>query len=296
MVKNSIIDTTLKQAISWGNNISLIDELVLSDSLPPTLNRPAEERAPLRLNFILMALCRKGWAHYDINTKRQVVKPGDLLFVSERHIVDNYMASPDFECQSIMVSTSFYHGFVQNVKNVSSLLLFSMNNPVVQLTPREVQTYSNYFQTIREKMSDSSHHYRTELVKALLLAMFYDMSGVIYRVEQNCQQSQSRADGIFANFIHLLEEHFRTERRVSWYAEQLNITPKYLAEIVKQVSKRTPNEWIDNYVILEMRVLLKNSTKNIKEITQELHFPNQSFLGKYFKEHVGVSPSEYRKG
>jgi len=167
---------------------------------------------------------------------------------------------------------------------------------VVSLTPREIQVYSNYYQTIREKMSDRGHHYRTNLVKALLLAMFYDMSNVIWRVEQQESKSQTRADVIFANFIRLLEQHFRQERRVSWYAEQLCITPKYLSEIVKQVSKRTPNEWIDNYVILEIRVLLKNSTKSIKEIAEELQFPNQSFLGKYFKEHIGVSPSQYRKG
>ena len=55
------------------------------------------------------------------------------------------------------------------------------------------------------------------------------------------------------------------------------------------------NEWIDNYVTLELRVLLKDSTKSIKEIAEELNFPNQSFLGKYFKEHVGMPPSEYRK-
>jgi AraC-like DNA-binding protein len=82
---------------------------------------------------------------------------------------------------------------------------------------------------------------------------------------------------------------------VSWYGEQLCITPKYLSETVKQVSRRTPNEWIDNFVTLEVRVLLKNSSMSIKEIAQHLNFPNQSFLGKYFKEHVGMSPSEYRK-
>ncbi|MBQ1759240.1 MAG: AraC family transcriptional regulator, partial [Prevotella sp.] len=70
---------------------------------------------------------------------------------------------------------------------------------------------------------------------------------------------------------------------------------KYLSETIKQISHHTPNEWIDNYVSLEIRVLLKNSTKSIKEIAQELHFPNQSFLGKYFKEQVGISPSAYRK-
>jgi len=82
---------------------------------------------------------------------------------------------------------------------------------------------------------------------------------------------------------------------VSWYAQQLDITPKYLSEMVKQVSKRTPNEWIDNYVTREIRVLLKNTTKSIKDIAVEMNFPNQSFLGKYFKEHAGVSPSAYRK-
>lgn len=290
--KSNIKNTTLEEAKNWGNAEYLEEGLVLTDRIA---DAPIP-REPTCMSFILMALCKHGKAQYSIDTREQTVKPGDLLFISERHIVDNYMASPDFECLCIMVSTEFYHGFIQNVKNVSSLLLFSMNNPVVSLTPREIQVYSNYYQTIREKMSDRGHHYRTNLVKALLLAMFYDMSNVIWRVEQQESKSQTRADVIFANFIRLLEQHFRQERRVSWYAEQLCITPKYLSEIVKQVSKRTPNEWIDNYVILEIRVLLKNSTKSIKEIAEELQFPNQSFLGKYFKEHIGVSPSQYRKG
>jgi AraC-like DNA-binding protein len=242
-----------------------------------------------------MALCRKGKATYNIDTCEQTVLPGDLFFISERHIVDNFQSSDDFDCLYIMLSTQFYHGFVQNVKNVSSLLLFSMNNPVVHLTTEEIQTYDNYFQTIRKKMTNKNHHYRTELVQALLLAMFYDMSDIIYRVEQNSAKKQTRSDVIFSRFINLLQENFRKERRVGWYASQLEITAKYLSEVVKNVSKRTPNEWIDSYVVLEIRVLLKNSPKTIKEITEELNFPNQSFLGKYFKEHVGVSPSEYRK-
>jgi len=64
---------------------------------------------------------------------------------------------------------------------------------------------------------------------------------------------------------------------------------------VKAISGRTPNEWIDNYVVLEMRVQLKNSMKSIKDIANDLNFPNQSFMGKYFKEHVGLSPTDYRR-
>ena len=64
--------------------------------------------------------------------------------------------------------------------------------------------------------------------------------------------------------------------------------------MVKKASKRTPNEWIDKYVVLEIRLLLKNSTMSVMQIAQEMNFPNQSFLGKYFRERVGISPRKYR--
>ncbi|MBO7115741.1 MAG: helix-turn-helix domain-containing protein [Prevotella sp.] len=286
-----IVDITLEEAKTWKEAKYMDNGLVLTDHIA---DAPIPQ-TPARMNFILMALCQQGTATYDIDTRQQTVKPGDLLFISEGHIVNNYQASSDFSCLCILVSTAYYHSFVQNVKNVSSLLLFSMNNPVVALTPREIEVYTNYYRVIGEKIQDTKHHYQDELVKTWLLAMFYDMSNVIWRVERNEKKAQSRADVVFSRFIRLLEEHYRKERRVSWYAKQLAITPKYLSEVVKEVSKRTPNDWIDHYVILEIRVLLKNSTKSIKEITEELNFPNQSFLGKYFKEHVGVSPLAYRK-
>ena len=293
MVKKhtNIKEAHLEEFIQQGHDELLDEGLLLTDGIIST----AFPNSPMRLNFILMALCKQGSAQYAIDTKEQKVMPGDLLFISDQHIVDHYTFSPDFECQCIMLTTKYYHGFVQNVRNVSSLLLFSMKNPVVTLTAREAQVYNNYFQTIREKMSDTEHHYRTDLVKSLLLAMFYDMSNVIWRVEQHETKTMTRLDIIFSQFIHLLEQHFRTERRVNWYARQLNITPKYLSEAIKLISKRTPNEWIDDYVVLEIRVQLKNTTKSIKEIVEELHFPNQSFFSKYFREHVGISPSEYRK-
>ena len=262
MKKNAIKDTTLEMASKWGHAEYMKEGLVLTDSINGT---SAQE--PVRMNFIVMALCSKGTARYTVDTHEQHVN-----------------------------STPFYHGFVQNVQNVSALLLFSMKNPVVQLTPNEIATFNRYYHFIREKMNDKSHHSRIDLMKALLLAMFYDMSNVIWRIEQNTTELHVRAEEIFSKFIQLLEQNFRSERRVSWYAQQLEITPKYLSETVKMASKRTPNEWIESYVVLELRVLLNNSTLNIKQITEKMNFANQSFLGKYFKEHVGVSPTEFRKG
>ena len=184
--KNKTINDAHLEDFRRMSNAEYMDEgLVLTDCIA---DAPIPHE-PTRVNFILMALCKQGSAHYSIDTKELDVKPGDLMFISAKHIVDHYTTSPDFECLCIMLTPRYYHGFVQNVQNVSSLLLFSMQNPVVSLTPGEIQVYSNYFYTIRRKMSDQQNHYRTGLVKALLLAMFYDMSNVIWRVEQ--QESAS---------------------------------------------------------------------------------------------------------
>lgn len=291
-MRTSTRNICLDEASKWGDAEYMVDGLVLTDSIAHSLLR----HGPVRMNFIVMGLCKRGEAIYSVDTRQHKVKAGDLMFISEGHILEAYEPSSNYECLYIMLSTEFYHSFVMNVKNVSSLLLFSMNNPVVALTAHEAQVYTNYYLTIRQKMADTEHHFRTNLVKALLLAMFYDMSNVIWRVGRNDNEgTQKRADALFAQFIGLLEENFRTERRVSWYAEQMDITPKYLSEMVKQVSKRTPNDWIDSYVMLEIRVMLKNTTKTMKEIAEAINFPNQSFFGKFFKEHMGMSPTEYRR-
>lgn len=80
-----------------------------------------------------------------------------------------------------------------------------------------------------------------------------------------------------------------------WYSDQLCLTPKYLSEAVKAVSGKTARQWITTLVIMEVKVLLRNTDLSIKEIAQELNFPNQSFLGKYFKNATNISPSDYRR-
>lgn len=250
---------------------------------------------PRRMKFILLALCTHGSAHYTVDTQEQTMKQNDVIIISERHVVDNYVASPDIAGICIILSVKFFYETISNVSDISALFLFSKNHPVVSLSQQEADTFKSYFYMLKNKINDTQNHYRRELARTLVLAMFYDMSNVIYRVQQRYAKRQTRADAIFTSFIHMVEENYKQERRVGWYAEQMCITPKYLSETVKNVSKRTPNEWIDRYVTLEMRLQLRNSTKSIKEIAIDLHFPNQSFLGKYFKEHVGVSPSEYRR-
>jgi AraC-like DNA-binding protein len=286
-----IIETDFKKATKWSEGKFIENDIILLDNFKK-IQFPKDSR---RMSFILMGLCTNGQVEYNMDTKKQVLKPGQVILVSERHVIDGYNASPDFEGICFMISVPFYNEIMRNVSDVSAMYLFAHNHPIFELEPHDQQTFKDYFQVVKSKIVENDNRFRRDLVRTLILAMFYDLSNVIYRFHQIQEGRITRADIIFTQFIKLVEENCRTERRVSWYAHELCITPKYLSEMVKHVSKRTPNSWIDAYVTLELRVILKNSTKSIKEIAKEMNFPNQSFLGKYFKEHVGMSPSKFRR-
>lgn len=271
---------------------SIDDDLLL---FPEFGDLPIVPDVPRRMDCILVGLCLRGEATYTVDTEERKVNPNDVIIISQGQVVNNSLLSPDLSGIAIMMSEDFFNEVMQGVHDLSSLFLFSRSHPVFGLRADEVENLITYFKMIQQKVETVEHNFRRDVVRSLMAAMIYDISHVMYDVQQGGVRKQTRAESIFTDFIRLLEQNFRTERRVSWYGEQLCITPKYLSETVKNVSRRTPNEWIDKYVTLELRVQLKNTSKSIKEIAEDLNFPNQSFLGKYFKEHVGVSPSAYRK-
>ena len=285
-----IQDTEFGKAKHWEGSVCLDDDLLLSDQI----NKAPMPSEPRKMNFILIGLCTKGQISYRMDTQELVVHAGEMLVASERHVIDGYQPSADMEGLCIMMSVDFFHEIIKSVHDVSSLFVFARMQPVMKLEADEIATFTEYFQFIKQKISDNHNHFRKDLIRTLMLAMFYDVGNVIYRVK-NFDESLLRSEKVFTRFLKMVEENCKRERRVSWYAQQLNITPKYLSTAVKRISGRTAVEWIESYVTMELRVLLKNSTKSIKEITEELNFPNQSFLGKYFKEHVGLTPSAYRK-
>ena len=290
-MERKILETNFARAKKWKGGASLDNDLLLLDNVK---NAPFPYD-PLRMNFIIIGVCTKGHAEYRVDTLEHEINAGDMLIVSERHVVDRYVPSDDLEGLVLMISVDFFNEIICSVSDVSSMFLFSRFHPVFTISERDRELFKQYFYVIRKKIQDKGNHYQRDLVRTLMLAMFYDLSDIVYRFRLTNTKMKTRSDAIFARFIKLVEKNCKVERRVHWYAEQLDVTPKYLSEMVKQASLHTPNEWIDNYVMLAIRVQLKNSSKSIKDIANDLNFPNQSFLGKYFKLHAGVSPREYRK-
>ncbi|GAB6976728.1 helix-turn-helix domain-containing protein [Prevotella falsenii] len=275
----------------YPNGFSIENDLLLYDSTTglPTLTETS------RMKCLLLAICTGGEVEYTVDTVIRKVSSNDVLIVSEGQVIGDYKMSADAKGVCLLLSYDFFQEIVSNVKELTTLFLFARRHPVFHAEDNLVSELLNYIQAVKLKILDLQHEFRRELVATMLKVLIYDMCNVIYRVQQVEKTGKSRGETIFSDFIRLVEKEYRSERRVSWYAEQLYISPKYLSETIKHISKRTPSEWIDYYVMMEIRVLLRNSKMSIKQIAEELHFPNQSFLGKYFKDRYGKSPSQFRR-
>ena len=128
----------------------------------------------------------------------------------------------------------------------------------------------------------------------LILGMFCQVRNICRRLEDTATPA-SHSEKIFYDFLDLLHTHYRKQRRVSFYAGELSLTPRHLTTVIRLVSGRSGARWIEEYIVLEAQILLRNSPMAIKEIAYELGFNEQSLFSKYFSRVSGSSPESYRR-
>ena len=273
---------------------SLGDDLLFFEEIQmlPQLDEPR------RMNCIIIGICTDGEGGYTLNESKYSIKPGDALILTEGQIVNDIWMSENAKGYAMLISRNFIDEIFKEMHDMSSLFLLAREHPIFPVNNSELIKLKQYIGIIKERILCEDYRFRKEVIRLLLVAMIYDLGTAIMRVmhkEGTQTIANTKAKRCFVQFIQLVEQNFRSERRVSWYASQMGLTPKYLSEIISSTSKRTPNDWIDKYVTTEIRNQLSNTNKKISEIAEDLNFPSQSFLGKYFRENVGMSPSDYRK-
>ena len=251
-------------------------------------------RNAFKMDCTFAVICYSGKARFTLNTEAYEIGCNDMIVVISEETVESVNVSDDFNAMTIFLSKDFTEELIKNYENISSLLLLSRNHPIIHLSASEQDLFNGYYKLLENRLSNKNNHFRKEVIRSIVLAWLYDLSNIIYEKQHIINIGTRRSEEIFILFLKLVEANFKVQKRVSWYSEQLLISQKYLSAVIKNISHRSPNEWIDYYIILEARVQLKNTTKTIKQIAEELDFSNQSFFGRFFKERVGVSPSQYR--
>ncbi len=252
---------------------------------------------PLTLGTVVSGVCIKGTLTAHVDLKEVVFPEHSLIVLKPGHTLSNYHASPDFQGIFIISTLKNLVNTLPSFSRVLPCIMYFGENPVIKLSDNELECHIQLLKLLHNKLH-TQNPYQDKVIHALCESIFYETLG-IYTNHMNNNNSSvpsaKRKDELFYKFITLIEQHYQQERSVQFYAERLCVTAKHLSAVIKDTSGRTAGEWIDSYVMLYAKLELSNSDKTIQEISTELNFANQSFFGKYFKNHTGLSPRAYRE-
>ena len=254
-------------------------------------------RFPCRIDAFIIGVGTEGETSVSFNLHEFRLKKDSMFIFTPKNILQ-VNSQQYFKADVIAISPDFMRRINIDIKNMMPLFLKFVENPTLALTPEESRSMRGMIAQIERETRGQETHFSFDIVSGLIAATIYKVGDIMYHYlaehPEGQNNSHNRAEEYFKQFTHLLGEHFREERSVGFYARQLCITPKYLTTLIKRISGQSVSEWIDNYVILEAKTLLKYSTMSIQEIAYYLNFPNQSFFGSYFKRNTGMSPSQYK--
>ncbi len=254
-------------------------------------------RFPSRLNALIIGVGTEGETSLTSNLQEFRLKKDSLFIFSPKHILQ-VQSNNRFKAHLIVIAPDFLKRINIDTKRMMPLFLQFGSLPCMELTHAESQSFRSFISMVEQELKGSETDFSSEIIGGLIAATIYKVGDILthYLTEHPEVDSpiHNRAEEYFRQFTELLGEHYKHERSVGFYARQLCITPKYLTTLIKRISGKSVSEWIDNYVILEAKTLLKYSNMSVQEIAYYLNFPNQSFFGSYFKRNAGMSPSQYK--
>lgn len=248
---------------------------------------------PFNAPGAIIMLCTHGSITVRVNLTEYKLTPGSVMLYGENSIIEYPEISQDARFCMVALTRQFIGSMMVDYMAVIPIFKYISENKEHQLTvnEQEITVLKKYFELLYEIVPT----YNRAVMRDLFASFVRTLGDMYSRRLQEKISSRSRQDEYFERFILKLTENHQRERSVKFYADELHITPKYLSTVIKDVSGRSAASWINEFVINKAKMLLKFSGKSIQEITYELNFSTQSFFGKFFKRHTGISPSDYRK-
>ena len=272
-------------------SLSIQNYAILSnDSIPfeIPLNQPAYFRG------VVLILCSRGKARLNIDMREYVLEENVFCTIFPGTIVLCTEASDDLLFSSLFFTVDFLAEMPQ-IKNISFVERIKQY-PVQQISSKDTVDFASYFSLIKRQNQNKQLNYADKATKGLIYSLYSEIASIYY-LQQTVKEDtpSSRQNEILNQFFLLLREYSQLRRDVSFYADKMCLTPKYLSTKIKKITGKSVFEWINTSAIIKSKVLLKTNNKSIYQISEELNFPNPSFFSRFFKKHTNMTPNEYRK-
>lgn len=260
---------------------------------------------PLRVDAILFLFCTHGSSRAMCNQREFTIESNSLMVIPPRTIIDastNTRSHDEssFEGWVLMLDQSYMAECNLNLKKLMQVMMTIMEQGIIHLSDEEASRLTGTLTVLQQHIrAFSNSEFGDEVIRSMVEATTYlclDLFMEHIATEKGTKShTTARAEEYFRNFIQALSEHYLERQSVTWYADRLCISSRYLTTIVRRVSGLSVTDWMNRYILMEAKYLLKYSGLSIQEVAYRLSFPNQSFFGKYFKQHTGMSPSTYRQ-
>lgn len=269
------------------------EEICSSEGMLHTF--PDALRQPHFVDGVGLVICRKGRFSFSLNQKPFSARAGETLFFPKDCIFQVTQESEDIELFILLYQTDPIRDIIGN--SVVSMHLYTFLTPepcYVWSTgeEEEMMKYMSLLDSTLHMEKNAFNHYEQKL---LLLALTYRICSIYHRKLITGNDSVGHKNEIFIRLIQLIEQHYMQERGVEFYADKLCLSPKYLSALSKTICGYTVQQLVFKAIIRKSISLLKNSQKNIQEISDYFNFPNASYFGTFFKKQTGMSPLYYRR-
>lgn len=265
-----------------------LKEVVITDHISSI----ASERCK---SYLTHALCLGGHCKFVFNGEPFEFKEGDLMIIRKGSLVENIETSADFKVKNICVSAGFVELCTPStnygIKGQLSLFL----NPIMHLNSQQRFVCERDFRWIEYRLDQTDHKFYRELViNAVQSAIldFFDFHSTLNGEDKISTQNAS----IMNRFLAMLEDGaYRSNREVTYYADALCVTPKYLSEVTKRVSGYSANYWINRYTSLDIARMLRDKSLTFVQISDIFNFSSPAYFSRYVQRTLGMNPTQYRE-
>lgn len=261
------------------------------------LARAQELKYPCRIEALIVVVCVRGEVSFSSHLSDYSLK-ANQFFVSSASVFQ-FHSMADSEFYMLAFTSDFLTKMNVDVRFIARMLTQLRANAYISTLGEEgMHGLCRFFDTLREQHDSKEHSEYLDLsLSHIYCAMIYRIADAVLGENASIAAVgvKERSSEYFERLMSLLSEHYREQRGVEFYAEQMHISPKHLSRVIRSFTGKSVHQWIDDFVALEIKNLLKYSNMSIQQISFYLNFPNPSFMGQYFKRITGMTPGEYKK-
>lgn len=248
----------------------------------------------IKISFYEFIFVTDGYCVVTDNLNELTQNKSQIRFVAPGKITSVKELSSDIQGFYCLFDQAFIDTYSGVSNLLSSLAFFDLDGvPVIRLSDQQAEFFALI---LRKIYQDFTNNYRNlkPIICQYLLAIFKECNFYYEKISQENSQLTS-ADRIAQEFMRLVNKYYLSKRKLVEYAELLNITPKHLTRSIKQSTGNTPMDFIQKMLILEAKVLLRETNHSVSEIAYQLSFEDTAYFNRFFKQHTGIAPASFRK-